>query len=355
MTSQVDFAATTTTRSGTDPVASPDDWSTANLVAAALRANQQALGRLSSIPSTMDWNAERPELIERIAGHTVPRWHFPMLNDHARSQAYLTALQRQVVPGSHVLDIGSGTGLLAMMAARAGAGRVTTCEANPLLAEIARQVVAANDLSDVVTVVPRMSTELRVGSAELPTPADLVVSEIVDCGLVGEGLIPTVRHCRDNLLAPGGVLLPRAARMFGFLVESEILSDQNQVSTAAGFDVRLLNLLSTRGHYPVRLNTWPHVLLSSTTQLFELDLAAGSLRETHNQITVPVLRNGLAHALIAWFELDLGAGVCLHNSPAAVSSHWMQALVPLPAPLPVRAGEQLQVQLRWCDERLHIQ
>jgi predicted RNA methylase len=326
--------------------------SAANLIMAALRTNQHALGRLSAMPGSLDWASETDELISRVGRHTIPRWHFPMLNDRDRNEAFVTAIERQVVPGSHVLDIGSGTGLLAMIAARAGAGRVTTCEANPLLAEIARQVIAVNDLSDVITVVPKMSTELRVGR-NLPRRADLIVSEIVDCGLIGEGLLPTMRHARTHLLAPGGTLLPKSARLFGFLVESDTVNGLNRVTTAAGFDLRLLNMVATRGHFPVRLQTWPHEVLSSTVELASFDLTADPLDDGQRRIALPVVTTGIAHALAVWFEMDIGSGVTLRTPPDG-ESHWMQALVPLPTPRPIAAGDEITIDFEWRDQRLFI-
>src|SRR5262249_3817977 len=148
-----------------------------------------------------------------------------------------------------------GTGLLAMMAIQAGAGRVTTCETNPLLAEIAQQVIRAHGMDKHISVIPKSSTELAVGR-DIDAPADLVVSEIADCGLIGEGMLPTMRHARRHLLADGGQLLPQSARLFGFLLESPVIVGLNRVSGAAGFDVRLLNVAATQGHFPVRLNTW---------------------------------------------------------------------------------------------------
>src|ERR1035438_7368739 len=117
--------------------------------------------------------------LDEEAARTIPRWHFAMLNDLERNNVYLTALERQVSPGSLVLDIGSGTGLLAMIAARANAGSVITCEANPVLAQMARSIIDQNGLSDRITVIPKRSTDLQIG-VDLPRRADLIVSEIVD-------------------------------------------------------------------------------------------------------------------------------------------------------------------------------
>ncbi|WP_203787414.1 50S ribosomal protein L11 methyltransferase [Longispora fulva] len=284
----------------------------------------------------------------------IPRWHFLMINDAERNASFAAALERLMPTGSNVLDIGSGTGLLAMMAARAGAGTVTTCEGNPVLAGLARRIIARQGLSDVITVIPKMSTDLRVG-VDLPARADVIVSEIVDCGLLGEGLLPVVRHAREHLLAPGGLLIPESARLVGALVNSVAIDRLNRVDSAAGFDVRLFNEVATEGHFPVRLNTWPHQMLSPAVELASFDFASDPLTDGRALLDIPVATSGPAHALVVWFDMTLGKGVVLSNSPNNLATHWMQACVPLPTPISVRAGGSVQVQLAWRRNRLSIQ
>lgn len=283
----------------------------------------------------------------------IPRWHFPMLNDIERNDAFAVALERLVPAGSHVLDIGAGSGLLAMLAVQAGAGRVTACEANPLVAEIARQVVEAHGLADVVTIVPKRSTELRIGR-DLPAPVDLIVSETVDCGLIGEGLLATMRHARAELLRPGGRLVPESGRLFGALLESRMVARLNRVDTVAGFDLRLFNRVATRGHFPLRLATWPHRLLSEATGLVDFDLHRDPLDDGERTVLFTGTEPGEAHGLVAWFELRLGAGVALHNTPDNLGLHWMQAFVPFDEPVSVDPEQPLAVTLRWHRSRLTV-
>lgn len=334
----------------------PDGESEARLALASMRAHVDDMSRLAAQVSTtldaIERGTARPgSLISDIARRTVPRWHFAMLNDHERNDAFAVALERRMKPGAHVLDIGSGTGLLAMMAAQAGAAKVTTCEVNPLLAEIARQLIDAHGMSDVITVVPKMSTDLVVGR-DLERPADLIVSEIVDCGLIGEGLLPTMRHARAELLAEDGRLLPEGATMFGFLIESPVVVGLNRVGLAAGYDVRLLNSVATQGHFPVRLETWPHRPLSDSVHIADFDLLDGSLADDRRRVDVPVEQNGMAHALVVWFEMNLGNGVAIRNSPENIGSHWMQALLLFDEAIPVTAGSSLRVDIGWQEERL---
>ncbi len=334
------------------PVSTFDDRFVAASMQAALELTQQSMDMMKLMLSAGTGTADRVDSFTSAAISTVPRWHFPMLNDLERNDAFAVALERVMIPGAHVLDIGSGTGLLAMMAARAGAASVTTCEQNPMLAELARRIIAQHGFSDVITVISKRSTDLVVG-VDMAQRADLVVSEIVDCGLIGEGVLPTVAHARDHLLAPHGTLLPEGAHLFGALLDSPAVAGLNRVRSAGGFDLDLLNSLSTPGHFPVRLPTWPHRLLSPTAALGSFDFRFGPTGDGSQETEVQVTESGTAHGLAVWFELVLGGGIVLRNSPENLASHWMQAFVSFDEPVELRAGDHFRVELAWQRERLY--
>lgn len=291
------------------------------------------------------------ELVREVSSRTISRWHFEMINDIERCDAYVTAMERCIQPGMHVLDIGAGTGLLALMAARAGAGHVTTCESNPLIAEIASRVVRASGLGDRITVIAKPSTDLEIGR-DLERRADLIVSEIVDCGLIGEGLLRSIRDARARLLAPGGALMPGRCRLIGALVSGNALRSLHRVGSAAGFDVSLFNIAATPGHIPVRLWTRPHRLLSSPVELVAFDLLRDPLVDGARAVTIRPNATGSADGIAAWFEMDLGGGVIIRNSPDNRTSHWEQAFLPFPEPVRVTAGRPLTVDIRWREEEL---
>ncbi len=128
-----------------------------------------------------------------LASSAVPDWHFNMMNDEPRNRSFADAIAQRVRPELLVLEIGTGSGLLSMMAARGrdgapGARRVVTCEGNAAIAEAARRIVAANGLSDRISVVAKPSTELVVG-VDLPEPADLLIAEIFSVQVTTEGVL----------------------------------------------------------------------------------------------------------------------------------------------------------------------
>ena len=86
-----------------------------------------------------------------ITSEVVP-WHFPMMNDNVRNDAYENALKAALRSGGTVLDIGSGSGLLAMMAARHGATQITTCEVVSMVAEKAKIIIERNGFKEKIQI-----------------------------------------------------------------------------------------------------------------------------------------------------------------------------------------------------------
>lgn len=280
----------------------------------------------------------------------VPRRHFAMLNDHIRNHVYRQAIESVVGPADLVLDIGTGCGLTAMMAARTGA-RVVTCEANPTLAELARRIIAANGFGESITVIAKPSTDLVIGR-DLPRQADVLVAEIFDCGLVGESALPTYTHAIRELVAPHARLIPAKAWLYGQVVESERLWELNHVAGAVGFDLSLFNELSTAGYFPARLEQHQWRGLSTAALLAEIDFAdPAPLDGVRRSMTVTDA--GVAHAVVMWFELELARGRRLTNSHGH-HSHWHQAVHTITVPEPVRPGESVTVTVAALEPTLRL-
>ncbi|WP_409475035.1 50S ribosomal protein L11 methyltransferase [Streptomyces sp. HC307] len=277
--------------------------------------------------------------INRAMRAVVPRWHFRMMHDAERSRAYAQAIEQVVGPGQLVLDIGSGAGLLSMLAARAGADQVVACEAVGMVASGAREVVKANGYSDRITVVSSPSTDLRVGS-ELPRKADVLVTEIFDCALLGEFALPALRHARQELLSPEAVVLPRSGGLFAQLVESPELRSMNHIGEIEGFDFSPFTSLASLEYFSTNLGNYQHRVLTPPVELFRFDFGADTQPEQQIVEVVPQ-ESGKAHAVVMWFELDLVPGITLTNNPETSGLHWKQAVQTFREPRECRSGEPL--------------
>ncbi|CAL5045204.1 unnamed protein product [Urochloa decumbens] len=260
--------------------------------------------------------------------------YLDMLNDAARNRAYRRAIDATVTgPTSRVLDIGAGTGLLSMMAARAlaaaggeGRGSVSACEAYLPMGKLTRRVLRANGMENKVKIFHKRSDELRVG-VELDSRADTLVSEILDSELLGEGLIPTLQHAHDELLVKNPKSVPYRATTYGVLVESTFLwkmhdLHSNEANAEDGVFLTpggMENILSVKlQQHAMQCDAIADEirLLSEPFKVFEFDFwkRPDSHRET--KIDIKATADGHAHAIISWWVLQLDSAGSVFYSTA---------------------------------------
>lgn len=299
-------------------------------------------------------DAEARQNLRIVHAAMVPSWHFTMLNDEARNDAYDRAIRAAVRPGDHVLEIGTGSGILAMMAARAGAARVTTCEMNPALADVARQIVAQNGYADRVGVLSRKSTEVEIGR-DMPKPADLLVMEIFDAILVGEGVLPSLADARARLLSQDARVLPQHAVVYACALEIPGLRRVNPIRRIAGFDLAAFEIFSNPVGQMVELSAEPHRRLTEPYKLFDFDFRAPVPDQGEIRLDVPVTAAGAVHAVAIWYDLHLGDDIVMTTAPGIERNHWKQAVDFLPEDLPVVVGQTLKASARYAGTRLKVE
>ncbi|AUQ73582.1 50S ribosomal protein L11 methyltransferase [Phaeobacter piscinae] len=281
-------------------------------------------------------------LQERLHQTFVPRWHFPMLADQARNRAYAEAIAMKVKPGDIVLDIGCGAGLTAMLAARAGAKHVYTCEQQPLIAAAATQVIADNGLSDRITVLSKWSHEIVIG-VDMPEQADVVVSEIVDTVLLGEGALDTLSHAMAVLAKPGARAIPETGTLVAQLVESEALLQQWRPQTAEGFDLSAFHHLARVAQItPGDFMACGLRSLGPGTDLFQFDFTRPDVAPARSNARLGCTHGGVAHAVFVSFEMQLAPGIALTNGLTS-DGHWGRTAFLLDASRRLSPGDELQV------------
>ncbi|MBI5277459.1 MAG: tetratricopeptide repeat protein [Burkholderiales bacterium] len=282
---------------------------------------------------------------EWLLSQMVPLWHMPMMNEEARNRPYLEGLQSVVKPDSLVFEIGTGSGLLAMMAARAGAKKVVTCEAVRLVAKTAEEIVERNGLKDRITVLNKPSYQVEVGG-DLPERADVLVHEIFSSELLGEFVLPALEDAKARLLKPGGVMLPGVASLMIALVGGEALGKELHVGQAFGFDLSPFNAIHPKKR-PIHREDLPRVLLSDALEAFRFDFnAASTFPPEKKQLQLPVTASGLCYGVIQWIRFEFGAGIVFENHPAhprEVAS-WQQTIYRFDEALQLEAGAVVTVQ-----------
>lgn len=281
-----------------------------------------------------------------------PGVHRTMLADRIRTDAFRRALERCVEPGSVVLDVGAGSSILSLFAARAGASRVHAVEASPI-AEVAERIISANGQADVIQL-----HECLVEDLELPEGVDVIVSEWLGYFALGEAMFESVLVARNAFLREGGVMIPSHVQMFlapvqdGSLAYTDGLSMWTQQLWGFDFapmlDHELGELCSTTPGID------PSSLIGPPQLLMDVDCAEADQEEfwfdTH--VEMPIERDGWLHGLAGWFDALLAPGVMLSTAPDAPKTHWRQAWFPM-RPIEVRAGDVLWMRMRALPREEH--
>ncbi|KHJ80398.1 methyltransferase domain protein [Oesophagostomum dentatum] len=145
--------------------------------------------------------------------------HEEMLKDEVRTVTYRNSIyhNKHLFKDKIVMDVGSGTGILSMFAARAGAKKVYAMEFSNMALQ-SRQIIKDNNLEDVITVIQAKVedvTELPDGCEKV----DVIVSEWMGYCLFYESMLNTVIFARDKWLKEGGLIFPDKAKLFLCAIE----------------------------------------------------------------------------------------------------------------------------------------
>ncbi|HET9579571.1 MAG TPA: protein arginine N-methyltransferase [Usitatibacter sp.] len=274
----------------------------------------------------------------------VPQWHVPMMNEPRRNEAYFDALESAITPESEVFEIGTGSGLLAMMAAKLGARRVTTCESVPLIADAAQHIVARNGYEGTVKVVSKRSTDIILGE-DLPRQADVLVCEIFSSELLGEHVLPSIEDAKRRLLKPGGRVIPAAGSIMVALFGGDDLGRNLKVADSFGFELQHFNSL-VPDKQTIRRDDLDVEMLSDDTVGFRFDFeSATSYPPESRTLRIPVTRSGRCHGVIQWIRLQMDKDVVFENHPSQKSavSNWQRCAYVFRESIDVSPGQAVVV------------
>src|SRR4051794_9910292 len=275
--------------------------------------------------------------------HVLFDYHRSLLADRVRLERFDEALRQRITPGDGVVDIGAGTGILSMLACRAGARRVYAIEQGDV-AELARSAIQHNGLSDRIILLRGNSTHLS-----LPEPADVLVGEILGNMGLNEGILQLFMDAR-RFLRPGGSLVPEGVQVIAVPVEAadryeqlvEIWNDG-----PGGFKFAPVAILAAQQTYHGDFET--DAFVGKPQAVIEADLRSTSAPFASGNGRYPVVRTATMHGIAIWFRAALTEKVSLTNAPPNTVKSWHQTFLPLETPLVVRSGDAINVRLSTYD------
>jgi protein arginine N-methyltransferase 1 len=288
--------------------------------------------------------------LRRGLGHREPfsdlEMHLWMLADGTRAEAYAKSIDLVVREGDVVVDVGAGTGLLSMMACRAGAARVYAIEETSVAA-LARLIIEDNGMSDRIVLLEGRSTSLS-----LPEPADVVVSETIGSFVFSEGILGTLHDARSRFLRPGGALVPGRIRIHMTPVECWREGIGFWERPVDGFDYTAARDHVAHGVPAAARKIEKEDHLAPPGLLYELDFTVGDeVFAFERELEFRALRDGTLHGFLGTWEALLHEDVVLRCDPEAPPVHWPPLHFRLPAGLAVRNGERIILNFARRDPR----
>lgn len=264
-----------------------------------------------------------------------------MIADRPRMDAYHQALGQAIKPGSVVLDIGAGTGILSLLACRLGAERVYAIEPGDAI-QVAKEIAAANNYAGRIQFIQSLSTQVT-----LPERADVIVSDLRGVLPLFSNHIPSIIDARQRLLAPSGVLIPQRDTLWAAVVEAPDLYNpltQPWDDNVYGFDMRAARRKATNTWIKARVE--PEQLLTEPQQWATLDYQTIESTHVNCEITWTLRRAGTAHGLVLWFASVLQAGVHMTCAPGGPELVYGNAFFPWTSPVTLEAGDSVSIGLR---------
>ena len=260
--------------------------------------------------------------------------------------AYERALREVVRPGDVVCDLASGTGILGLLAHRAGASRVYAVEETGI-AGLARDLARANGVSDAITSIRGHSRSIT-----LPERADVIVCDQIGGFGLETDIVALFHDARRRFLRDGGTIVPNSLDLMMAPVEHARLHRRLQFwrERPVGFDFAPAAEIAANTGYPFRLR--PEHLLATPVRVATIDLTAdvevplrlGSADATSG--VVQTSRDGVLHGIAGWFVARLSPSVTMTNSPLAEDRIFRRPIVfPIADAVTVAAGTPIDVSM----------
>jgi protein arginine N-methyltransferase 1 len=266
--------------------------------------------------------------------------HLGYLTDSVRLDRFRQAIDRVVNPGSTVVDLGCGSGVLGLLCLQAGAGRIYAIESTGVI-EVARETLRHAGLLDRVAFLNSDSS-----LSQLAERVDVAICDHVGFFGIDYSILPLLRDARRRFLKPDGKIVPKFLRIRLAAVQSPIAwalaNEWAQDKVPEPF--RWLRDHGLQHKHAVNLKS--DELLGAPALLGDIDLTVDHPEFFRWTTELVVDRPGVLHGLAGWFECELADGVWMTNSPLAEDAiERSQAYLPIAETMTVAAGETLRVDL----------
>lgn len=269
--------------------------------------------------------------------------HKLMLMDNIRINGYWKAICKRVNATSFVLDFGSGSGILSLAAAKAGARKIYAVERTKI-AEVSKKIISDNELSDKIYIV-----NVDSKNALIPEKVDILVSEWMGIHVFQENMLFDLIDIRDKYLKKDGKMIPEKVSLFVAPLRVTPLSN-DEINRweylVEGFSFKEIFNLSLNDTYICKI--LPEMLASNGFCALTLDLYTVNKEELETvEMTTEFAfsSHDEINGICGWFSAQLTDDIVLDTSPFSAPTHWKQTVYPIHPKIEVNAGDALVLQI----------
>ncbi|KAL7976317.1 hypothetical protein Chor_002536 [Crotalus horridus] len=269
--------------------------------------------------------------------------HEEMLKDEVRTLTYRNSMyhNKHVFKEKVVLDVGSGTGILSMFAAKAGAKKVYGIECSSI-SDYSEKIIKSNHLDQ-----NGEWNKGKVEEIELPVDqVDIIISEWMGYSLFYESMLNTVIFARDKWLKSGGLMFPDRAALYMVAIEDRQYKDFkiHWWENVYGFDMTCIRDVAMKE--PLVDIVDPKQVVTNACLIKDVDLYTVKPEELTftSAFCLQIQRNDYIHALVTYFNIEFTKchkKIGFSTAPDAPYTHWKQTVFYLEDYLTVRRGEEI--------------
>lgn len=275
--------------------------------------------------------------------------HEEMLKDEVRMRSYRNSIlnNKHLIKDKVVLDVGCGTGIMSMFAAKAGAKKVVGIDFSDIVFK-AQEIVKANKLDHIVTLVKGKAEEVDLTLQGIePNSVDVIVSEWMGYCLLYESMLPSVLYVRDKWLKPGGVILPDISYLKICAIEDgDYKEDKIHFwDNVEGFDMSCIKTVALQE--PLIDIVDPKQVMSTSATLSTIDTNTVKTEELAFKVPFRLVatRDDYCHAFVAYFDIEFARchkKIWFSCAPGSQYTHWKQTVFYLNDVLSMKKGEEIR-------------
>ena len=282
--------------------------------------------------------------------------HEEMIKDKIRTGSYKKAIEnnKTIFKDKIVLDIGSGTGILSIFAAKAGAKHVYGIEYADI-ADYSKEIIKQNNLSDKITII-----QSKVEEATLPVDkVDIIISEWMGYFLLYESMLDTLLFARDKWLKKDGYLLPDKAQIYLAGIQ-DTLYKYNKIDSwdnVYGFNFSVLKNPALAE--PIIDNFPNNNIISNSCKIFDIDLYTVKVEDLDFSAGYEIIFNkdDTFNGFVTWFDVEfdkLPNKITLSTSPYEPSTHWKQVMFYSKNDIEVKKKEKLKGSICVIKDKMNF-